>query len=118
MEYYAGESIIPGGGYMITADSTPATGGTYPVVSGNRLQLDMYVCAPWGDYELIVTTTSTNNGNPMEYVAWEVENGPDQVLQCWAVPCRSVSCHTVSCRAPCRSPTRRIPPALCCVPTR
>lgn len=54
-------------------------------IPGNRLQMDMYVCAPWGNYELEISVKSTNgvdaDGKPkrMEKVAWEVEYGPDEV---------------------------------------
>lgn len=41
--------------------------------------MDMYICAPWGDYELEVVTKSTNGGNAMEKISWEVEYGPDEV---------------------------------------
>ena len=44
-----------------------------------RLQLDMYICAPFGEYELEVEVRSTNGGDPMERVAWEIEYGADQV---------------------------------------
>lgn len=44
-----------------------------------RLQMDMYVCAPFGYYELEVTVKSTNGNKPMEKVAWEIEYGADEV---------------------------------------
>eukprot|EP00752_Nemacystus_decipiens_P007772 g6941.t1 len=47
-------------------------------VSG-RLQMDMYICAPWGNYEMEIVVKSTNGGSSsMEKVAWEIEYGPDQ----------------------------------------
>ncbi|CAM9540916.1 unnamed protein product [Ectocarpus sp. 12 AP-2014] len=44
----------------------------------SKFQIDMYVCAPWGHYELEVVSKSTNGGNPMERIAFEVEYGPEQ----------------------------------------
>ena len=41
--------------------------------------MDMYICAPWGNYELELVSKSTNGGNAMEKIAWEVEYGPDEV---------------------------------------
>lgn len=48
-------------------------------IAGNRLQTDMYICAPWGNYELEIVVKSTNGNNDMEKIAWEVEYGPDEV---------------------------------------
>ncbi|CAM9611193.1 unnamed protein product [Ectocarpus fasciculatus] len=44
----------------------------------SKFQIDMYVCAPWGHYELEVVSKSTNGDNPMERIAFEVEYGPEQ----------------------------------------
>lgn len=62
-----------------------------PAIEGDvletRLQMDMYVCAPWGNYELEIEVKSTNghtaDGTPnaMNKVAWEVEYGGDEVGQ-------------------------------------
>eukprot|EP00903_Cladosiphon_okamuranus_P021311 g19582.t1 len=46
--------------------------------SGSRLQMDMYICAPFGEYELEIEVKSTNGDDPMNKVAWEIEYGPDQ----------------------------------------
>eukprot|EP00903_Cladosiphon_okamuranus_P005860 g5798.t1 len=43
-----------------------------------RLQMDMYICGPWGDYELEVEVKSTNGGSAMKKVAWEIEYGGDE----------------------------------------
>lgn len=48
-------------------------------ITSNRLQMDMYVCAPWGDYELEIVVKSTNGGSGMKKIAWEVEYGADEV---------------------------------------
>ncbi|CAB1099122.1 unnamed protein product [Ectocarpus sp. CCAP 1310/34] len=40
--------------------------------------MDMYICAPWGNYELELVFKSTKGGNAMEKIAWEVEYGPDE----------------------------------------
>ena len=48
-------------------------------VTDGRLQMDMYICAPFGEYELEVEVKSTNGGDPMERVAWEIEYGADEV---------------------------------------
>ncbi|CAB1108728.1 unnamed protein product [Ectocarpus sp. CCAP 1310/34] len=48
------------------------------IEDGDRLQMDMYICAPWGNYELELVSKSTNGGNAMEKIAWEVEYGPDE----------------------------------------
>lgn len=48
-------------------------------VTDTRLQMDMYICAPFGEYELEVRVRSTNGGSAMERVAWEIEYGPDEV---------------------------------------
>ncbi|CAN0268094.1 unnamed protein product [Pylaiella littoralis] len=48
-------------------------------ISTDRLQMDMYICAPWGNYELNIISKSTNGGNSMERIAWEVEYGPKEV---------------------------------------
>lgn len=56
-------------------------------VSGNRLQMDMYICAPWGDYELEIVVKSTNGGAEMKKVAWEVEYGPDEVRESLLTVC-------------------------------
>lgn len=55
-------------------------------VHEDRLQMDMYVCAPWGNYELEIEVKSTNGHtdgvpNEMNKVAWEVEYGGDEVGQ-------------------------------------
>eukprot|EP00903_Cladosiphon_okamuranus_P005862 g5799.t2 len=47
-------------------------------VTSGRLQMDMYICGPWGDYELEVEVKSTNDGNAMKRVAWEIEYGGDE----------------------------------------
>lgn len=50
-------------------------------INDKRLQMDMYICAPWGEYELIVEVKSTNGNKNMERVAWEVEYGGDEVSE-------------------------------------
>lgn len=52
---------------------------TLLVVAGSRLQMDMYICVPWGNYEMIIKTKSTNGGAPMKRIAWEIEYGPKEV---------------------------------------
>lgn len=55
--------------------------GDVPVTE-NRVQMDMYICAPFGEYELEIQVRSTNGKDDdptMEKVAWEVEFGPDEV---------------------------------------
>ncbi|CAM9784272.1 unnamed protein product [Pylaiella littoralis] len=47
-------------------------------ITTDRLQMDMYICAPWGNYELTIISKSTNGGNAMERIAWEVEYGPKE----------------------------------------
>lgn len=55
--------------------------------SEKRFQMDLYVCAPFGTYELEMEVRSTNgvdddgNSRPMERIAWEIEYGADQVRQ-------------------------------------
>eukprot|EP00903_Cladosiphon_okamuranus_P020284 g18614.t1 len=52
--------------------------GTRGTKNGRR-QMDMYICAPFGEYELQIEVRSTNgDGNPLAIVAWEIEYGPDQ----------------------------------------
>eukprot|EP00903_Cladosiphon_okamuranus_P020285 g18615.t1 len=52
--------------------------GTRGTKNGRR-QMDMYICAPFGEYELQIEVRSTNgDGNPLANVAWEIEYGPDQ----------------------------------------
>lgn len=34
--------------------------------------MDMYICAPWGNYELEIVSKSENAGEPMAKIAWEV----------------------------------------------
>eukprot|EP00752_Nemacystus_decipiens_P011574 g10278.t1 len=46
--------------------------------TASRIQMDMYICGPWGDYELEVEVKSTNGGLPMRKVAWEIEYGADE----------------------------------------
>lgn len=48
-------------------------------VTDGRLQMDMYICAPWGNYELEIVAKSSNGGGDMDKVAWEIEYGPDEV---------------------------------------
>eukprot|EP00903_Cladosiphon_okamuranus_P020283 g18613.t1 len=46
---------------------------------GNKLQMDMYICAPFGEYELEIEVKSTNgDGKPLAKVAWEIEYGPNE----------------------------------------
>ncbi|CAN0440218.1 unnamed protein product [Pylaiella littoralis] len=47
-------------------------------INTDRLQMDMYICVPWGNYELTIISKSTNDGNSMERIAWEVEYGPKE----------------------------------------
>ena len=79
MEYHAGEAVPSGSQYSIDTDGQPDAGGNFPFNEDWRLQMDMYVCVPWGNYELTVVSTSTNGGNAMERIAWEIEYGPDEV---------------------------------------
>ena len=79
MEYRAGTAVSEDSVYWRNygAQTRP---NFFPSIGANdRLQMDMYVCAPWGDYELILEISSTNGGNAMERVAWEIEYGPDEV---------------------------------------
>ncbi len=80
MEYFAGEDVPDYSIYSADTDASP-DGGGFGYITDTRLQMDMYICAPWGNYELTVKTKSTNNGNDMETIAWEVEYGPDEVSQ-------------------------------------
>jgi len=89
-EYYAGEKVV-NDVYSVPGSQKKET--EYPYQKGTRLQADMYMCAPWGNYELTLKTKSTNGGYPMEYVAWEVEYGPDQVSRVLAVPCHVMPRH-------------------------
>ncbi len=90
-EYYAGERVV-NDVYSLPGSQKEET--FYPYQKGTRLQADMYMCAPWGNYELTLTTKSTNGGYPMEYVAWEVEYGPDQVCGVRAAPYRTRESNT------------------------
>ena len=80
MEYFAGEDVPDYSIYSSNNDANP-DGGTFGFTTDTRLQMDMYICVPWGNYELIVKTKSSNNGNSMEKIAWEVEYGPDEVRE-------------------------------------
>lgn len=78
MEYYAGEPV-PEDSIYTRVYGTIHRPKTYPDKFNGRLQMDMYMCAPWGKYELTVTTSSTNDGKDLKTIAWEVEYGPDEV---------------------------------------
>lgn len=79
MEYYAGEDVPASSIYSADTDAE-RDGGEYPyTASGSRLQMDMYICVPYGNYELTVKTKSSNGGSSMKKIAWEVEYGPDEV---------------------------------------
>lgn len=47
----------------------------------NRVQLNGFVCAPFGNYEIELDVTSYSDaGSTMQQrTAWEIENGPDEV---------------------------------------
>lgn len=52
-------------------------------VTYDRLVMDLFICVPWGDYELVVEAASTNGEtdgvpNEMNRFAFQVENGPDE----------------------------------------
>lgn len=65
--------------------------GTYDTLSLNdeepdlsgRVQLDLWVCAPFGEYELeMVVMSFTDDDAPIAFEkrsAWEIENGADEV---------------------------------------
>lgn len=55
--------------------------GDEPPSNGGRVQLDMNLCCPFGDYELTMVVNSTLGTNPRFEArsAFEVENGPDEV---------------------------------------
>lgn len=51
--------------------------------SDDRLQVDLYMCAPHGEYELILEHNSVNGkygATTIRPLRWEIENGPDEVL--------------------------------------
>lgn len=78
MEFYAGQ-LVPDDSEYSTSKNAKVQPNRFGFTTDFRLQMDMYDCVPWGNYELTVVTNSTNKGNAMERVAWEVENGPDEV---------------------------------------
>ena len=47
-----------------------------------RVQLNLFVCCPFGDYEIDLDVESfSDEGSTLEQrTAWEIENGPDEVL--------------------------------------
>lgn len=56
-----------------------------PICSGiaelvNRVQLNLFVCCPFGEYELDLVVESTSSGTiRQQRTSWEIENGPDEV---------------------------------------
>ncbi len=78
MEFYAGQ-VVPDDSEYSTSKRAKVQPNRFGFTTDFRLQMDMYDCVPWGNYELTVVTNSTNQGNAMERIAWEVENGPDEV---------------------------------------
>ena len=46
-----------------------------------RVQLNLYVCCPFGEYEidLDVESYSDEGSTLQQRTAWEIENGPDEV---------------------------------------
>jgi len=78
MEFYAGQ-LVPDDSEYSTSKKSKVQPNRFGYTTDFRLQMDLYDCVPWGNYELTVVTNSTNQGNAMEKVAWEVENGPDEV---------------------------------------
>ena len=47
-----------------------------------RVQLNLFLCCPFGDYEidLIVESYSDEGSELQQRTAWEIENGSDEVL--------------------------------------
>eukprot|EP00903_Cladosiphon_okamuranus_P021312 g19583.t1 len=43
-----------------------------------RLIMEMFICAPWGNYEYEMVVKSSNDGAAMEKVSWEIEYGPPE----------------------------------------
>ena len=79
MEYKAGTAVAGDNVYWRNYGAQTRPNFFRSIGANDRLQMDMYVCAPWGDYELIIEVSSTNGNNAMERVAWEIEYGPDEV---------------------------------------
>ena len=47
---------------------------------GTSVQLNLFICSPFGEYELELDIKSENDaGTTNKRVSWEVENGPDEV---------------------------------------
>lgn len=65
-------------------DATVEGGLIQEDITYDRLVMQLFVCAPWGDYELVVEAKSTNGEtdgvpNEMNRFAFQVENAPDEV---------------------------------------
>lgn len=46
-----------------------------------RLIMEMFICAPWGNYEYEMVVKSSNGGDDMQKVSWEIEYGPPEVRE-------------------------------------
>ena len=48
----------------------------------SRVQLNLHICCPFGEYELDMNIQSYSNRNStlQQRTAWEVQNGPDEVF--------------------------------------
>lgn len=79
---------------------TLGLGDEVPDPATGRVQLDLFVCAPFGDYELeLVVQSSTDDDAPEVYQrrsAWEIENGEDEVKVTFILVCGSVRLVRVS----------------------
>lgn len=61
------------------------------VAFGERSQLNLWVCAPFGEYELELESDSYSEGKDAggRHTAWQILNGDDEVM---------VSCDKQGCR--------------------
>lgn len=59
-------------------DST--AGDSPPNTSAGRVQLNLFLCCPFGDYELdLIVESFSDEGSDLEQrTSWEIENGPDE----------------------------------------
>lgn len=76
-------------GTAISADTAKSWTESYDIDDGDagpdssgRVQLNIFVCAPFGDYEIELQVASYSKAGSMlqKRTAWEIEKGKEEVL--------------------------------------
>lgn len=72
---------VPVANPMSWTETYDATKGDKKPNSDGRVQLNLFVCAPFGEYEIELDVKSFTGDRPglQERTAWELENGEDEV---------------------------------------